>query len=88
MVVRFELLGSDIWAQKPKSAGRGVSRAQNPTQALTQFDIAVHAEQDIVTLDIAMDDAMSVQVFETLGRFPGYCGYLTFGHQIGGHDVG
>lgn len=57
-------------------------------QVLTQFDVAVQAEQHIVTLDIAMDDAVSVQVLKTLGRFPRYCRYLSFGHQIGGDDVG
>lgn len=53
----------------------------------TQFDVAVHAQQHVVTLDIAMDDAVPVQVFEALGGFPGYGGYLTFGHQIGGDNV-
>ena len=91
MVVRFELLGSDIWAQKPKSAGQSarISRDRgNQTQGQTEFDVAVHAQQNIVTLDVAMDDAVPVQVFKTLGCFPRYCRYLPLGHQVGGDDVG
>ena len=47
MVVRFELLGSDIWAQKPKSAGQGMGISRDRANAMrlpTQFDVAVHAE--------------------------------------------
>jgi hypothetical protein len=35
---------------------------------LTEFDISNHAEEDIVALYIAMDDAMAVKVLKALGR--------------------
>ena len=55
---------------------------------LTEFDVTGHAQQDIITLDIAVDDTMSVQMFQALGGFSGYGGDLTFCHQISGNNIG
>jgi len=55
---------------------------------LTEFDVTGHAQQDIITLDIAVDDTMSVQMFQALGGFSGYGGDLTFRHQISGNNIG
>ena len=64
IVVRFAEAGSDIWAQNPKSAllhSLGCM-VNHEWQVLTEFDVARHAQEYIVALDITMDHAMSMQV--------------------------
>ncbi len=66
MVVRLFCSG-DICAQNPKSAANNQRDLLRPEwSGLTQFYRAVHAEQDIVGLDVAMNDASTVQEFERL----------------------
>jgi len=54
---------------------------------LTEFDIPVHAEEDIVAFYITMDDTVFVQVLQTLASLPRYRSDLTFCHQISCDDV-
>jgi hypothetical protein len=54
---------------------------------LTEFDISVHAQEDIVTFYITVDNTVFVQVLETLTCLPRYRSDLAFCHQIGCDDV-
>jgi hypothetical protein len=58
MVVRLACVGSDICAQKPKSAVGRVRKRLADGQALTQFDIALHAQQNIVALNVTVNDTV------------------------------
>ena len=74
---------SEIWAQDPKSATNGISMAiLCPNDRRTKFDITVSAEQHVSALNITMNDSVSVQVLETLARFPRNGGDLTLSHQV------
>jgi hypothetical protein len=62
MVVRLLWL-SFIWAQKPKSAIGHVSGIEKPVLgSLTQFDVTLKGEQDVVRLDISVNDALGMQM--------------------------
>ena len=68
--------------------GDGQGRAgQAHAKRLTKFDVAVHAEQDVVGLDVAVDDAMAVEVLEALAGLAGDGGDLAVGHEVRGDDV-
>jgi hypothetical protein len=60
MVVRLLWL-SLIWAQKPKSAiGRVSAIEKHVLGSLTQFDVTLEGEQDVVRLDVSVNDALGV----------------------------
>ena len=70
IVVRFA--PSEICAQKPKSAVETCQRLADTGKfdELTELDVSVHAQTDVVTLDITVNDPVSVKVLETLACLP------------------
>jgi hypothetical protein len=65
MVARLDLLSVSL-AQKPKSAVIGQLRTRDKwVTKLTDLDVATGIKEDIVTLDVAMDDILVVQVFKS-----------------------
>ena len=64
MVVRFALV-SEICAQKPKSAETNNQlhlQGHLEKMGRTKLDITIHAEQDVVGLDVAMNDPVPVKM--------------------------
>ena len=55
---------------------------------LTELDVTGHAEQDVIALDVSVDDAVRVQVAETLCRLSAYGSNLSLGHDVAGHHIG
>lgn len=68
MVARLDFDSVSL-AQKPKSAvgivSNGKVRGENER---TDFDISYTIQQDIVTLDISMDNVLTMQVSKTFAR--------------------
>lgn len=58
-----------------------------PTGALTKFNIALHTQKHVVTLDVSMDYPMLMEVLQTECRFSRDSGNLAFGHQVCGNDI-
>jgi hypothetical protein len=56
-------------------------------EALTQLDVSFHAQENVVGLDIAVYDALGMQMLQTLKSFPANGRYLAFGHDVERHDV-
>jgi hypothetical protein len=54
----------------------------------TEFDITNHAQEDVITLDVSMNDTVPVEMFKTLTRLSRHGRDLAFGHEVGGDDVG
>ena len=87
IVVRFAEAESESCAQNPKSAVKRIKcslelRAHLKSSAPTEFDIARHTQEHIVTLDIPMNNAMPMQMFQTLRSLPRYSSDLSLRHQI------
>ena len=54
----------------------------------TKLDIPIHTQQNIITLDVPMDHAVSVKVLEPLTRLTRDSGNLALRHEIGGDHIG
>src|SRR6266852_4229477 len=48
----------------------------------TEFDVTSETQQYIVALDVAMDDAVLMQMLQALRCRPTYCSDLPFCHQV------
>lgn len=55
---------------------------------ISELDVAVHAEQDVVGLDIAVNDTLGVQELQAVECFTAHGRNLTFGHHIEGDHIG
>lgn len=53
----------------------------------TQFDIAHHTQQHVITLNIPMNDPMSMQMLQPLARLPRHRGDLALGHKVRGDHI-
>lgn len=64
-MARFDLDSVSL-AQKPKSAGITLAtRSSQIQEVLTNFDVTTGIKEHVVTLDVAMDDALLMQMLET-----------------------
>jgi hypothetical protein len=53
-----------------------------------QLDVAIHAEQDVVGLDVSVDNTLGVQELQTVERFAADGGNLTLRHHVEGDNIG
>lgn len=58
------------------------------TWVRTELDIARHAEEDVVALDVSVDDAVIMEVAKALARLARDGCNLSLSHQVAGDDVG
>lgn len=64
-----------------------MSSRHQPKMGHTEFDVALEREEDIVALDVAVYDAMAVEVLEAAAGLLGDGGNLAFCHEVCGDDV-
>lgn len=55
---------------------------------LTEFDVSIQRQEDVVTLDISVNHVVFVQVFQPLQRLPRDSRDLSLGHDVARHDIG
>jgi hypothetical protein len=53
----------------------------------TEFNVTSETQQHIVALDVAMDDAVLMQMLQALRRLPTHCSDLAFRHQVRRNNV-
>ena len=55
---------------------------------ISELDVAVHAEQDVVGLDVAVNDTLGVQELQAVKCLAADSGDLTLGHHVEGDNIG
>ena len=77
---------SRLWSER--SQDPIVQYKQGTERRLTELDVALEGEEDVVALDVAVDDAIFMEVLQAFERLPTDGRDLSLGHDVARDDVG